>query len=238
LGDAFKQVRVLTHTQAVKQDWSTRSRAEIRERDDHADHAEQNFIKGAHGSASKTISSDVAHGSLDKMYATVRKLDLPAPVTIHAPTKKQNSWTAQSNTQNRPLRVTLTLDSKTGEVQKTESFDQKHPIDKVIGYVIAAHEGHLFGWVNQALGVFTAISLIALCITSVVMWLKRRPHGKLGAPEPIANTRIGKGLIVIIVALGVFLPVLGMSLLAIAALEFTILRHLPSVRIWLGLNNK
>lgn len=29
-GDAFKQVRVLTHTQAVKQDWSTRSRAEIR----------------------------------------------------------------------------------------------------------------------------------------------------------------------------------------------------------------
>ncbi|MCA1936915.1 MAG: PepSY domain-containing protein [Asticcacaulis sp.] len=236
-GDAFKQVRVITHTAAVKQDWSSGRAADRnteRAETGASEHADHETGQGQHaGHKGHTDGTPVV--SLDRMYATVRALDLPAPVTINAPSKKVKGWTAQSNTQNRPLRVTLKLDPRSGQVLSRETFVQKHPIDQVVGYMIAAHEGHLFGWLNQALGVFTALFLITLCVSSIIMWLKRRPAGKLGAPEPAASTPAGMGLLILIVALGIFLPVLGISLIVVGALEFLVLRHLPGVRTWLGL---
>lgn len=236
-GDAFKQVRVITHTASLKQDWSSGRTADreaaISETgaSEHADHDDGQAPHAGH--KDRAMLSNAA--AVDSMYATVRTLDLPAPVTLNVPSGKVGHWTAQSNTQNRPLRVTLTLDPQSGKVLSRETFAQKHPIDQVVGYMIAAHEGQLFGWVNQALGVLTAMCLITLSVSSVIMWLRRRPADRLGAPEPAAIAPAGIGLIILIVALGIFLPVLGISLIFIGALEYLVLRHLPGVRNWLGL---
>ena len=71
----------------------------------------------------------------------------------------------------------------------------------------------MFGPANQALGLFTALGLITLCISAIVMWWRRRPEGKLGIPAPrVPEFRIGMGLKIAIVALGLFLPVLGLSI--------------------------
>jgi uncharacterized iron-regulated membrane protein len=67
------------------------------------------------------------------------------------------------------------------------------------------------------------------------MWRKRAPSGVLGAPPPIADARIGAGLGMIIIALAIFLPVLGISILLVAIVEKTILRAIPPARKWLGL---
>ena len=62
----------------------------------------------------------------------------------------------------------------------------------MIGVGIAAHEGQLFGVANQLLGLFTALGLITMCVSAVVMWWRRRPEGSLGLPAPrVEGFRIG-----------------------------------------------
>ena len=64
---------------------------------------------------------------------------------------------------------------------------------------ISAHEGHLFGWINQAIGVFTALSLILVSVSAVILWWSRRPEGILGAPKPKeASPAMTWGLVAVI----------------------------------------
>jgi len=89
----------------------------------------------------------------------------------------------------------------------------------VVGVGVAAHEGQLFGPANQALGLITAVGLLLLCVSAIVMWWRRTPRGKLGIPAPrVAAFRIGWPLGTAIVVLGVLLPVFGASLLILCLL--------------------
>lgn len=229
----FKEVRRMTGTLEARQDWSQGRAAEKA-----ADHAEHD------GMARMESMEHAAHGAapLDRMAATVRALDLPPPVLIAPPSTAKGwrgspAWTARSDTPNRPQRVTLTLDPATGAVVGREGFAAKHPIDQVIGYGIAAHEGHLFGLANQLLGVAAALGLILLSVSGFVIWWRRRPDGALGAPPPLPEGRLTAGLGLIILALGLFLPVLGASLIVVALVEALVLKRLPGVRSWLGLRD-
>jgi uncharacterized iron-regulated membrane protein len=116
-----------------------------------------------------------------------------------------------------------------------QSFTQRPLTDRIIGIGIAAHEGQLFGWLNQLLGLLTALGLITLCISGFIMWRKRAPHGALGAPPPVPDARLGKGFIAIILLAAIVLPVLGASLIVLLALERLVLRKIPRARDWLGL---
>ncbi len=62
------------------------------------------------------------------------------------------------------------------------NFADKHVVDRIVNTGIAWHEGQLFGWANQLMGLLTAIALAATAIMGVLMWLKRRPEGRAGGP--------------------------------------------------------
>ncbi|WP_148293742.1 PepSY domain-containing protein [Azospirillum sp. B4] len=251
-GAYFKEIRQVTGTAVAKQDWTTSRSAELAERraqngglsnggptgggptggeggDEHAAHHH-------HGGGMPVLAIDYA--PLDALVATVAPLDLAPPVLIAPPRRAGGDWTAKSDAQNRPLRTDLTL-SPDGRVLKRVDFSQRHWVDRMVGIGVAAHEGHLFGWLNQALGVFTALSLITLSVSSVVLWLRRRPAHVLGAPPATRASRrparspVAFGLL--LVALGVFLPLLGASMIGVLCLERLVLRRLPATRDWLGL---
>ena len=215
-GNAFKSVRAIANPAPVSQSWS-QGRAD-----------EKKALK-TEGGAPADLSR------LDALLDMSRALDLPAPVTLAAPTKVATLWKLQSDTGNRPQRVTLMIDPVMLEVISREDFHNKKPLDKAVGYGIAAHEGQLFGPINQVLGVLTALGLMTLCVSAVVMWWQRRPADKLGAPQILPNERLAPGLTVIIIVLGIFLPVLGISLIVIGLIEWLVLRRIPVVRDWLGL---
>ena len=130
----------------------------------------------------------------------------------------------------------MTLDPATGEVTGQETFGDKHPIDQAIGYGIAAHEGQLFGLANQILGLVAATGLVLLSISGIVMWRRRGPEGVLGAPERLTNLNAARGVGLAIIGLGIFMPVLGVSLIVVALAELMVLRRIPRVRTWLGLD--
>jgi uncharacterized iron-regulated membrane protein len=156
-------------------------------------------------------------------------------VLIAPPTQPGGNWTAKSDAQDRPLRVDLTLDPKTGAILQRKDFSSKPWIDRVIGRGIAAHEGQLFGPLNQLLSLITATGLVTLSISGLVMWWRRRPEGVLGAPAPLRRIRFSWGLIAFLVVFGIYMPFLGGSMLIVFATEKILLRRLNPVSCWLGL---
>lgn len=203
-GDGFKAVRRVTGT-AAAQDWSTRRPAA-----DDRGHA-------AHGSA-HAGHSPASIERLDRLVGRVRALDLPPPVLLSPPKRGELTWVARSDTPNRPLRRVLELEAETGRIMWRETFKDRHPIDQAVGYGIAAHEGQLFGMANQILGLLTAIGLVVLASSGAWMWWRRRPSR---SPGPLAWEAKGAGrkLYAGIGVAAVLLPLFGLSLVAVAAIE-------------------
>jgi uncharacterized iron-regulated membrane protein len=236
-GAAFKEVRTLTGTAAERQDWSNSRAGEravnladaqrsvpVPARDEHAEHM-------GHGAAPDASNVAALAGvPLQHIVDQLRPLDLAAPVQVSR--ARDGGWEAQSMTQNRPLRVTLRFAADDGRLVRREDFVDRHVIDRAVGIGVAAHEGHLFGRANQLLGLATALALVTLCVSSMVLWWKRRPAGQLGAP-PLPAIAVRPPWAVVVL-LGVTLPVLGLSLLVVVAIDRLLPRVSPSAARWLG----
>ena len=182
---------------AAPQDWSSNSA------DEHAEHRRQ--------VAAASVATPL---KIEDIIARVAPYRLEPPVRLYLPNEKQPRWRVRAETQNRPRVRELELDPFTGELAHETPFSEKTALDKAIHIGIAAHEGQLFGIANQLLGLFTALGLLTLCISAIVMWWRRRPDGSLGVPAPkIAQFRVTPALWVGIVAVALLLPVLGASLI-------------------------
>src|SRR3546814_2281715 len=77
-------------------------------------------------------------------------------------------------------------------------FAEGHVVDRIVGYGIAWHEGQLFGWVNQLIGVLTAIGLIVMAVSGFILWRRRKPDDALGAPPPARVPARMAGVVVIL----------------------------------------
>lgn len=241
-GGYLKEVRRLAGAAAASQDWTNGRSSELAARrafdagaraamdDEHAGHVTMPGMS----MAGMEMSID-RYAPLDRMVPTIAALRLPPPVSISPPGRRHGGWTAKSDTPNRPQRVDLELDATTGAVTRRVDFSQRPWIDQVVGTGVAAHEGQLFGPLNQALGVFTALGLVTMAVSAIVMWWRRRPEGALGAPPGLAERRVGAGLVIVTVLLAIYLPLLGVSLIAILALEWLVLRRISPLAAWLGL---
>ncbi len=214
-GDAFKAVRAQAGWVQGKQDWKTGG-------SDHIEH-DHSAMAGS-DNINRTIS-------IDAIIAAARLENLAFPVVVTPPGE---NWTVKSNAQNRPLRATITYDAVTGAKLSDERFTDRHPIDQVVGYGIAWHEGQLLGWINQLVGVLTAAALITLSISGFVMWRRRKPLAGLGAPPmPAVPVRMN-GVVALILILAALLPLLAASLIILWGFERLILPHLPKLGLWLG----
>ena len=57
----------------------------------------------------------------------------------------------------------------------------------------------------------------------------------LGAPNRAAIPRLSIGFLAIVLALGIYLPMFGLSVIAVFVLERIVLSRIPVLREWLGL---
>jgi len=197
-----------------------------------AQHAQHAHAWGRHNTS---LSGPEAFVAIDRMVATVTPLGLANPVLVSPPSEAGGNWTAKSDTRDRPLRVELTLDGKTGAIIRRSDFRSKPWLDRVIGTGIAAHEGQLFGFANQLVSLFTTMGLFTLSISGLVMWWKRKPEAVLGAPQPVQRVRFSAGLVALMVFLGLYFPFLGVSMILVGLVERFVLRRIASTRRWLGL---
>ena len=144
------------------------------------------------------------------------------------------AWTVKSEAQNRPLNRQITFDVATGKEMSRTGFADKHIIDRAVNYGIAWHEGQLFGWFNQFVGVVTALGLITLVISGFLMWRRRKPENVLGAPSRPSVPHKMRGVAIIIGIMALLLPLLALSLLALWVFDRFLLPRVPALATWLG----
>lgn len=149
--------------------------------------------------------------------------------------KPGGAWTIKSDSENPTLRDAVQVNPMTGTIVGRDNFNRRMLFDRMVGFGIAVHEGQLFGLANKLLSLATALGLVTLCLSAVVMWWRRRPGGVLEAPVPLSKPRFTFGLVALVLALAIYLPFFGLSLLLVLLTERLVLRRLPIIRQWLGL---
>lgn len=243
---SFKYLRTFGAEREIGQDWTTGPASAHSQRQEMFNNAQPHHNQAedehaAHHAHNQSDPTNRKHSlfpeGFDKIAVRVLPLSLPEPVLISPPSTTSPNWVVRSDTQNRPQRVSLEFEPKSFRLVKQSSFSDRPLVDRVIGLGIAAHEGQLFGWPNQLLGLMTAIGYLTLVVSSMLMWWRRRPEGVLGAPQEILpRRRLAPLLVALIVTLGVLLPTLGISLILTLGIEALIRRHYPVTSRWLGLN--
>lgn len=198
----------------------------------HAGDARQSRRRG--GSARDLSPAELA--MLDTVVAAATREQLDAPVVITPPVSASSqAWSVKSMTGNRPRRENLTVDGASGQTVTRDGFRDRHWVDKIVAVGIALHEGQLFGWLNQLLGLATAAGLVMLSVSGFVLWWRRRMPGTLGAPARHLSPRFSWALALAVLALAIYLPLFGLSLLAVLGLERLVFARIPAVASWLGL---
>ena len=252
-GSAFRAVRVELGLVKGRQEWTMGGQAPppaAAGSEDHAGHDHAAMLAGAvgmappqvqavhaghagHGPQGPTLSEIVAEAKAERLAFPVVVVPPGAPQAFGAPPR--DDWTIRSDTQNRPLGVTIRIDPRTGRETARETFADKHPIDRLVGYGVAWHEGALLGWVNQLIGLATAVMLVTLAVSGFVMWRQRKDEDVLGAPPlPAVPARIG-GVVAILAVLALLLPMLAISMVGVALVERLVLRRIGPLARWLGL---
>ena len=226
-GDAFRVARAELGLVQGAQDWKTGT---------HAPHAEHD-----HDAMMKMQAAGIPLVGLSDMVTKAKLEKLPHPVFVKPPGAPERfgpptpmAWTIKSEAQNRPLNRQITFDVATGKEMSRTGFADKHIIDRAVNYGIAWHEGQLFGWINQLVGVVTALGLITLVTSGFLMWRRRKPEDILGAPPMPTVQQKMRGVAIIIGIMALLLPLLALSLLALWLFDRFLLPRVPALATWLG----
>lgn len=131
------------------------------------------------------------------------KQQVNLPYTISMPQGKTGVYTISTSHTKPGDNATLHIDQYSGAVLTDVRFVDYGLMAKGITLGIALHEGRLFGLANQLLGLITCMAIMLMVISSFIMWRKRKPQGKLGAPATPKDRRITIGVLIIMLVLGV-----------------------------------
>ncbi|MET0332030.1 MAG: PepSY domain-containing protein [Dyella sp.] len=244
-GGMLAQLRQYHADTPRRQDWTISSDAEkakwqaMNSAPDAQPTSAMDSMPGMNMPAADTVARPLAahadYRALDRLLPVVDALRLQAPVTISPPSRLDAHWNAHAQPQDRSQRVDLELDGERAQVLSRIDFAQRPWLDRVIGYGVAIHEGQLFAPLNQILSVLTALGLQLMAISAALSWWRRRPSSMLGAPPPPLDRRYPLALVGALMLLGVLLPLLGLSMLAVLLIERWWLRRWPAARQFLGL---
>jgi len=236
-GTAFRAVRAEMGWEKGAPQWNTGGQ-DAATPTPHADHDHAAMQDHADAHAGHGAPADMA--LLDAIIAHARSESLAYPTIVLAPGaalfgSASPEWVATSLTQNRPQGQSITYDRTTGAEIARERFAERHPIDRVIGYGQAWHEGALAGPLNQLIGLLTAAALVTMSVTAFLMWRRRRPAGALGAPPLPAQRRIPLLITVATLLLALLLPLLAASLVLLWLVDRLLPRVSPRAAAWLGI---
>jgi uncharacterized iron-regulated membrane protein len=128
---------------------------------------------------------------------------------------------------------TLFIDQYTAKPVGDVGFKQFGLMGQATDLPISLHQGRQFGLLNQILMLIATLLLLLSWATAVVMWRKRRHEG-IGAPRRAPNRKLGIGVVAITFALGVFFPLLGISIVALLMFDFVGVKRVGPLRRALG----
>ncbi|MES2033151.1 MAG: PepSY domain-containing protein [Pseudomonadota bacterium] len=143
-----------------------------------------------------------------------RALRLPPGYVVRLPAGADGVYTLQSYPDDATRQRVVHLDQYSGKVLADVGYGDYGPVAKATEWGIAVHMGRQYGLANQLILLTGCIGIVALSVTGAVMWWKRRPAGRLGAPPAPPRKRWISAFAVVALAIGALFPLLGLSILA------------------------
>ncbi|MFF2525706.1 PepSY-associated TM helix domain-containing protein [Streptomyces liangshanensis] len=165
---------------------------------------------------------------MDLAVVAARQAGLDGPLQVTLPTEGNGYVVAQTDTQ-FPVRLdSVAVDPANGMVIDELRFADYPVLAQLTRFGIDAHMGVFLGLVNQLALAALALSLILIILWGYRMWWQRRPtqERKAGVGRPMARgawrkvpLRVLLPLAAVTAAVGWFVPLLGISLVAFLLLD-------------------
>lgn len=160
---------------------------------------------------------------LNQAVAILTQLGLPPGHRINLPIDAEGVYTAMLFPADVRQERVIHLDQYSGQPLIDVGYADYGIAGKVTEWGIGLHTGRQFGRINQFVMLAGCLAIIGLAISSLAMWWKRRPKGKLAAPARRKSERIAVTTLGVAVALGLIYPLLGATMLVAAVIEFLVL---------------
>jgi len=174
--------------------------------------------------------------NIDSVIILGRHLGMTGRFRVAYPRGEEGVWTinrdSMSSDSNDPfVDRTIHIDQYSGKILADVKYEDYSWMGKAMAVSIPLHMGLMGIW-SFILNLLFCLSVIFICVSGVVMWLKRRPSkaGRLAAPPAPAEMPLWKGAALICVVTSVAVPLLGLTLLAVLAFDVLILGTIPAVK--------
>jgi uncharacterized iron-regulated membrane protein len=156
---------------------------------------------------------------LDRVAATLaRDHGLRGGYRLFPPAGATGVYTAYTYPDRPQGQRSLYFDRYSGALIRQVGYADYGAAAKAIELGVQLHMGNYFGLANQLVMLATCIAIVLLVVSGVAMWWKRRPAGRLAAPPRVPQAPM-RGAVAILIAGSVMMPVLGLSVLAVFAVD-------------------
>lgn len=182
------------------------------------------------GTETAGAAGDVGSAA-DRVLTGARDAGLTGPVEI-VPGDDGEAWVVAQIQRSWPTQQdTMAVDPATGAVVDTIRFADWPPAAKLARWGVDAHMGLLFGVANQVVLAALALAIACMVVWGYRMWWLRHPGQRFTAPGGTQRPSTGAVLVVgaVAVVAGVFLPVLGVSLVLFLLVD-AVVQHLKARR--------
>ncbi|WP_332878403.1 PepSY-associated TM helix domain-containing protein [Massilia sp. S19_KUP03_FR1] len=158
--------------------------------------------------------------SLDQAVLLFTRLGIAPGYTVLLPTGPRAPYSASVYPHDLQQQRVIHLDQYSGKTLIDMRYADYGPLGRWLEWGINVHLGQQFGVPNQALLVVTCLAILLLCVSACIMWWKRRPRGSLGVPALPVERRAMRTVFAMLFCGGLLFPLVGASLLLIAALDW------------------
>ena len=153
--------------------------------------------------------------------AAARGIDGPG-LRIFFPRGERGVFTASYVPDKAEDQRTLHVDPATGAILADIGWAQYSPLGKAVEFGVMVHLGRQFGRLNQIALAIVCAGFVAIIGFGLYAWWLRRPAGRVGAPPVRQGYRATGAVVTIAMLLGMLFPLVGLSLLVVAAIDLVV----------------
>lgn len=156
--------------------------------------------------------------TLNEMVTIANKQNLKGIVSVGLPRSPKSTFSISNKTVDLNAQKMLHFDQYSGELIKQHNWSDVGFLMRGRMWVMAFHQGQFGGW-NWWLMFTLSIVLTIMSVSAIISYLYRKPKDNWGIPKISNKFKLDKGIIALIILLGIIFPMFGFSLILILGYE-------------------
>ena len=168
----------------------------------------------------RKLQSNIAEKpiSLDEMIVKAKTLRLKGVVSIGIPKTPESTFSVSNKTIYLDAQKKYHFDQYSGKLIVKNNWKDVGILMRGRMWLMAFHQGEFGAW-NWWLMYGLAIILTIMSVSAIISYLLRKRRDSWGIPKVPAKFKVGKGIVILIILLGILFPLFGASIILIYLFE-------------------